>query len=269
MERWTEVLREAPERVVVAGREIRRGSRVRLRPGPQTDVLLRALAGRCAIVDAVEQDLEDNVLLAVVLEDDPARVLGKARSLAHRFFFSPQEVEPIEDAALTPQRRVLVAGIGNVFLGDDGFGVAVARALASDDVPSGVTVADFGIRGMDLAYALGDGYDAALLVDAAPLGEPPGTLRVIEPDPDEACEGAFEGHGMNPVRVLALARRLGGLPARTLILGCEPERLGDLDEGEIVADLSPSVRAAVERAVPLVRSLLSELLQSDSEGRNL
>ena len=105
-----------------------------------------------------------------------------------------------------------------MFLGDDGFGVALAGRLARRALPPGVDVADFGIRGMDLAYALGDGYDAAVLLDAAPRGEPPGTLYVIEPEIEEG-EVPIDAHGMDPVKVLALARALGGPPPRTLVVG--------------------------------------------------
>ena len=104
--------------------------------------------------------------------------------------------------------RVLIAGIGNVFLGDDGFGVALAGRLARRDLPAGVDVVDYGIRGMDLAYALLDGWDAVILLDATPRGEAPGTLYVIEPDVESIEAAAPEAHGMDPVRVLALARAI-------------------------------------------------------------
>ena len=265
MEGWGELARAAPESITVGGRTVRRGSRVRLRPRSNADVFARALAGRNAVVDAVEQDLDDSIQLAVVLEDDPARELGKARSLAHRFFFAPDEVEPLVETDGPAPRRVLVAGIGNVFMGDDGFGVEVARRLADCDLPTGVKVVDFGIRGMDLAYALGDGYDAALLIDAAPRGEAPGTLHVIEPDVEDAHASRIEAHGMDPVQVLTLARRLGRFPPRTLVVGCEPEALGDPSAPEIVAELSATVRASVEPAVALVRSLVTELIESNQD----
>ena len=165
--------------------------------------------------------MEGDVQLAVTVEDDPGRDLGEDRQIGHRFFFSPDEVEPLgprepEVAA----RRILVAGIGNVFLGDDGFGVAVAGRLAAATLPPGVDVVDFGIRGMDLAYALRD-YDVAILVDAVPRGGAPGTLYVIEPELD-ADEAGPDAHGMDPVKVLALARGLGDPLPRVLVVGCEP-----------------------------------------------
>ena len=162
--------------------------------------------------------------------------------------------------------RVLVAGIGNVFLGDDGFGVALAGRLARRELPPGVEVADFGIRGMDLAYALGEGYDAALLLDAAPRGAPPGTLSVIEPEVGE--DGvAVDAHAMDPVTVLSLARTLGGTPPRTLVIACEPMTRMSADDPDLVADLSEPVRAALEEGVRLVVSVLEELTSEKEAGR--
>jgi hydrogenase maturation protease len=223
-----------------------RGTRVRLRPRPGGDVWDIALAGRTGVVQRVEETMEGDLLLVVVVDDDPGQDLP-----SHHFFFTPREVEPL---------RVLVAGIGNVFLGDDGFGVALAERLARRELPDGVDVVDYGIRGMDLAYALGE-YDAAILVDAAPRGEPPGTLYVIEPDA-EGADG-FDAHGMDPVKVLALARTLGGVPPRTLVLGCEPLTRMTGEEDEIVGELSAPVGAALDEAERLVASLLEELTKGD------
>src|SRR5690349_12249437 len=107
-----------------------------------------------------------------------------------------------------------IAGIGNIFLGDDAFGVEVVRQLSSRTLPDSVRVIDFGIRGFDLAYALLDGYDVTILVDATPRGGVPGTLYTIEPDLSashtlEAPEPMIETHGMNPMRVLGLAQAMG------------------------------------------------------------
>jgi hydrogenase maturation protease len=219
-----------------------------------------ALAGRTAVVEGVEQDMEGNVLLAVVVDDDPGRDLGHRRQPGHRFFFAPHEVEPLEPEPAAPTGpRVLVAGIGNVFLGDDGFGVALAGRLARRELPAGVEVVDYGIRGMDLAYALLEDWTAAILLDATPRGAAPGTLYVIEPDL-EAIDVAPEAHGMDPVRVLALAMAMGGTPARTLVLGCEPQSVPDPDSDEIVAALTEPVRAALDEAERQLDSLLQELL---------
>jgi hydrogenase maturation protease len=154
---------------------------------------------------------------------------------------------------------VLVAGIGNVFLGDDGFGVEVARRLRERVRPPGVEVADFGIRGVDLAYALGEGWDAAILVDAAPRGQPPGTLHVIEPETDAPPPAALDGHAMDPLTVLGLARRLGHVPARVLVVGCEPASVST-DPDDVTMRLSAPVTAAVEGAMALVEGLVAELV---------
>jgi hydrogenase maturation protease len=233
-----------------------------------------ALAGRSAVVEGIDQDLEGNVRLAVVVEDDPGRDLGERRQPGHRFFFAPEEVEPLgagdaaeAGAAAAGRTRVLVAGIGNVFLGDDGFGVALAARLARRELPPGVEVVDYGIRGMDLAYALQDGWDAVVLLDAVPRGRAPGTLYVIEPEPgDDDPIGSPDAHGMDPVRVLALARALGGPLPRVLVLGCEPQTRMTGDEDEIVAALTEPVRAALDEAERMARSLLEELT-TDEEGR--
>src|SRR5215212_7277717 len=110
---------------------------------------------------------------------------------------------------------ILIAGIGNIFLGDDAFGVEVAQRLTQRAWPEGVRVVDFGIRGFDLAYAILDGPDLTIMVDAVPRGEAPGTLYLIEPelgDIDSAGDQALDTHGMNPVKVLQLVKRLGGDP---------------------------------------------------------
>jgi hydrogenase maturation protease len=259
---WAELEQPGPDHIVVAGRALRPGSRVRLHPARSGDIFDRALQGRLARVERIEQDGEDRLHLAVSLEDDPGRALGPASQLGHRFFFSPEEVEPAEDAPPGAARtaRILIAGIGNVFLGDDGFGVAVANALTEHDTPVGIEVEEFGIRGMDLAYALTRGLDAAILIDAAPRGEPPGTLSVIEPGGEEG-EPALETHGMDPLKVLGVARALGPLPGRVLIVACEPQDVLTGEEGEVVMELSTPVSAAVAPAVELVQSLARELIK--------
>jgi hydrogenase maturation protease len=156
--------------------------------------------------------------------------------------------------------RILVAGIGNVFLGDDGFGVEVLAKLMQKPAPADVELADFGIRGFDLAYALMDGYDAAILVDAMPRGGEPGTVYVLEPDlEDLGAAGAMDSHGMNPVEVFRMVKDLGGRPPRVLIVGCEPESFGPEIEGRM--SLSRTVGAAVNEAVELVERLMSEMTQ--------
>ncbi|MEV5661690.1 hydrogenase maturation protease [Streptomyces flaveolus] len=157
--------------------------------------------------------------------------------------------------------RTLVAGVGNVFLGDDGFGVEAARILAGQDLPEGVEVADIGIRGVHLAYRLLDGYDTLILLDATARGGPPGTLYLIEaPGPGTGpgpAGAALDGHRMTPDAVLAL---LGTLcagtgarpPRRILVVGCEP---GTVEE---CIGLSPPVAAAVPDAVRMVGELVRD-----------
>jgi hydrogenase maturation protease len=248
--------------VTVGGVEVGRGSRVVLRPGAGADIFDQAVAGKVAVVDRVDEDMEGDVQLAVVVEEDPGRDLGEMRRPGHRFFFSPDEVEPLAGGP-QPAVRVLVAGIGNIFMGDDAFGVEVARRLAERKHPPGVEVGDFGIRGMDLMYALGEGYDAAVFVDAVPRGESPGTLSVIEP-PLDGGEPMIDAHGMDPVKVLALARQVGEVPERILIVGCEPGVRMTGEEEELVGELSEPVRAALDDAVALVESVVGDLLRGGS-----
>lgn len=158
------------------------------------------------------------------------------------------------------KERILVAGIGNIFLGDDAFGVEVVRRLAGT-LPNSVRVIDFGIRGFDLAYALMDDYETTILVDAVHRGGPPGTLYTIEPDLQElesARVEAVEAHGLDPVKVLGLVRALGGTFHRVLVVGCEPASLGDEDGGRM--GLSEPVAAAADEAVNLIQSLAAKML---------
>ena len=151
-------------------------------------------------------------------------------------------------------RRVLVAGVGNVFLGDDGFGVEVASRLSRQPLPVGVRVLDAGIRARDLAFELVDGgYEMAILIDTAARGGAPGTLYVIDPTVADALsrpDVGFDGHSMTPDAALAFVHALGGTPPRMLLLGCEPQCV---DAG---LGLSPPVSAAVDQAVEMVQELL-------------
>jgi hydrogenase maturation protease len=244
-----------------------KGARVRLRPRAGGDVFDLVLIGKAATVESVEQDLEGNFLVSVVLDEDPGAYLGILRQPGHRFFFAPEELELLPDDGRgrpSDAPSILVAGIGNIFLGDDGFGVEVAQRLAGRPLPAGVTVVDYGIRGYDLAYALMAQPDHAILVDACPRGEDPGTLFVMEPDLAELASpsgdaGYLDGHAMNPMSVLRLARSLGGELKPVVVVGCEPATLGP-DEG--VIGLSAPVQAAVDEAVGLVESLIARYLDS-------
>jgi hydrogenase maturation protease len=179
--------------------------------------------------------------------------------------------------------RTLVACLGNIFLGDDGFGVEVAKRFAGQELPEGVRVTDYGIRGMHLAYDLAEGFDTTILVDAMQRGDEPGTVYVIEPQPaqrpvggdapgggtggggggggtggGEAADGSplaamslFDAHGMQPEVVLDMAGTLGAEAGRVLVVGCEPM---SMEEG---IGLSPPVAAAVDEAVRVVTRLVT------------
>jgi hydrogenase maturation protease len=243
---------------------MQRGDRVRLRPHPRGDIFDLALAGQTARIDMIEQDFEGRRHVVVILDGDPGRAIGP-KAPGHRFFFSPEELEllaPDRDAPSLPSRTVLVAGIGNIFMADDGFGVEVAQRLARRFQPPGVQVVDFGIRGYDLACALVAGHDAAILVDACPRGDAPGTVFVIEPESD-AGPPALDPHAMDPIQVLRLARSIGTLPAHVVLVGCEPATLGP-EEGAI--GLSAAVAGAVDTATAIVEELVARHLQPQSHG---
>lgn len=161
---------------------------------------------------------------------------------------------------------VLVAGIGNIFHGDDGFGVAVAQLLLQRSLPPGVRVVDFGVRGLDLVYALLDGYAAAILIDAVERGDNPGTLSVIEPgkprteDPESGQKLLLSPHEMDPEKVLRLAELLGGACRRVLLIGVEAETLGDDEFGAegLSAPVAAAVAVAADEAERLARLLIGE-----------
>jgi hydrogenase maturation protease len=255
------------DHVVISGVEVRTGDRVRLLPRKGGDILDIALQEQIATIESIEEDYEGNSHLGVVLDEDPGRDLGLLRQPGHRFFFDLSEVEPLlRDEQLRKSAlqkpSILVAGIGNIFLGDDGFGVAVAQQLSGRNLPTAVRVVDFGIRGMDLAYAMQDGYETIILIDAFPHGQRPGTVSVVEPDlnglaASVAQETFLEPHAMNPVNVLRMATAMHGKFNRILLVGCEPATLGG-DEGKM--GLSASVEAAVREAVKVVEHLVEKTL---------
>ncbi len=257
----------------ILGVEVRTGSRVRLRPRKGGDVMDIALAGQVATIECIEQDYEGKCHVCVVLDQDPGRDMGLLRQPGHRFFFAAEEVEPLSEEeareiASVQKPSILVAGIGNIFLGDDAFGVEVVRRMAGRKLPESVRVSDFGIRGFDLAYALQDGYQTTILVDACPHGQAPGTLYVIEPDlkaldDPEAPQPVVEAHAMNPVSVLRMARAMNIELKNILLVGCEPETLGG-EEGQM--GLSAPVEGAVDEAVKLVESLVERILNGDRPG---
>jgi hydrogenase maturation protease len=166
--------------------------------------------------------------------------------------------------------RMLIAGVGNIFLGDDGFGVEVANRLASEGLPDWVRVADYGISGMHLAYDLAEGFETTILIDATPRGSDPGTVYVLELDPAAPSAAAapepvrgiplLDGHGMQPDVVFGMLNLLGAEAGRVLLVGCEPasidERIG----------LSEPVTAAVDEAVRIVLDLVRAVGADDAAG---
>ena len=153
--------------------------------------------------------------------------------------------------------RILIAGIGNIFFGDDAFGCEVAQQLLREKLPEGVRVFDYGIRSYDLAYALLEPNDAAILVDAVPRGEEPGTVFLLELDINKLDNEEIESvnaHAMNPVAVLQLVRSFGGSPRELYLVGCEPAVL-ETDE----LGLSEKVQAAIPLALEMIRELLGKL----------
>jgi hydrogenase maturation protease len=260
--------------VEVCGVTVRTGDRVRLRPQSGGDILDVALQGQVATIEGIEQDYEGKCHVCVVLDDDPGRDLGLMRQPGHRFFFDPAEIEPLPVGHEQPQQsrteaRVLIAGIGNIFLGDDGFGVEVAQRLARCELPPEVRVMDFGIRGLDLVYALQGGYDNTILIDAFPHGKEPGTVSIVEPNlrdlevgPDQG--GFVEPHGMNPMNVLRMAKAMKAPLEHILLIGCEPAYLGG-DNGHM--GLSEPVETAVNEAMAIIQSLVKQILDGDLPAR--
>lgn len=157
-------------------------------------------------------------------------------------------------------KNILVAGIGNIFFGDDAFGCEVANQLMRRSLPGGISVKDFGIRSYDLAYAMMNGPDVTIFIDATPRGQPPGTIYLIEPEInqlDTVSDEVVNAHSMNPVRVLQLIRSLGGQPGRLYLVGCEPAVL-ETEDGTL--GLSQPVQAAIPKAIEMIESLIRDLL---------
>jgi len=168
--------------------------------------------------------------------------------------------------------RVLVAGVGNIFLTDDGFGSEVVRRMAGEQLPAGVEMVDFGIRGVHLAYQLLDGYDVLVVVDAAPRGHEPGTVSLLEVDPADVADSAravsdgeaplVDAHGLEPAAILSMLGSLGGTVARVVVVACEP---ASVEEG---IGLTEPVQAAVPRAIEMVRELMwSGLVPAEEVSR--
>ena len=263
--------------VLVDGVPVRRGSRVRLRPGGsgrRTDAQDLFLAGRTATVDVVLLDVVGSTHVGVTPDDDD-ELAEVTRWHGRYLYFAPDEIEPVaadEDGRAAPSaadvtiRRMLVAGVGNIFLGDDGFGVEVIRALGARAPAAAaglhVDVQDIGIRGVHLAYQLLDGYDVLVVVDAAPRGHEPGTVSLLRVDQSEIASAApavadgsaplVDAHGLEPGAILQMLGSLGGAVETVLVLACEPL---SLEEG---IGLTPVVAAAVQPAADLLERLITD-----------
>lgn len=166
--------------------------------------------------------------------------------------------------------NILIAGIGNVFKGDDAFGVEVVKRLAGRNLPVQADVVDFGINGIDLIYALVDRYDSALLIDTTQRGGVPGTLYVIEPEvPTDAVADPSDlmltPHELDPVKVLRMVRAMDGRCRKIVLLGCEPADFGDEWEGKM--GLTEPVAAAVEDAIGLIELRIEEWFAHEAETR--
>ncbi|HSZ77989.1 MAG TPA: hydrogenase maturation protease [Chthoniobacterales bacterium] len=165
--------------------------------------------------------------------------------------------------------KILVAGTGNIFLGDDAFGSEVARRLMSERLPPEVRVIDFGIRTYDLAYAILDGYDVTILIDITAQGQAPGTVYLIEPDLnqlDQFDTNLADAHSMNPVRVLQMLRRFGSSPGKLYLIGCEPAIL-EVEDGEI--GMSETVEKSVPRAIEWIKTLIDDLLKESPKKKEV
>jgi len=170
-------------------------------------------------------------------------------------------------------RRILIAGLGNIFLGDDAFGVEVARRLTERPPPDNVRVVDFGIRGVDLTYELLDGYDLVILVDAVCRGGPPGTIYVIEPQvpapaPAEQISMAMlDPHDLDPAKVLRLVSSMGGQVGRLVLVGCEPTPMDEA--AEMTDGLSEPVRQAVGLAIELIEKMVADEAAGRGPGKGV
>jgi hydrogenase maturation protease len=244
--------RDGDDSVRAGDVELTPGSRVILRPRRRADAFDAFLDGQLARVEEVRRDVEDRAYVAVTVDADPGRDLH--REMGRYYYFDASEVEPYAGP------RVLVAGVGNVFLGDDGFGVEVLKQLDRAALPSGVRAADFGIAGVHLAHELAEhAYDLVVLVDAAKRGHAPGTVVLLELD---ALDGAVasDAHGLDPRAVFRFARELGAKPARVLCVACEPETL---EEG---LGLSEACARAVPEALRMIDRVIREDAVSREEG---
>ena len=242
---------------IVDGVRFARGLKVVIRPGPDADFHARMLDGRTATIERILTDYDGKTHLGVTIDDDPGQDL--MRETGRLLYFFAPEVEVIDIVTEDQLRSILIAGVGNAWLRDDGFGGEVARQLADRALPEGVAVMDAGTGGLDLAYEVMRGYDALVILDVSKQGGEPGTLYVMEPDEESVPGGIEDGdvinpHGMDPQTVLRFVKSVGAWPGRVMVIACEPADVEEMGWG-----LSDEVRDAVARAVDLVVETVAEL----------
>jgi len=172
---------------------------------------------------------------------------------------SSAESGQLKPSNVQTRKRVMIAGVGNIFMRDDGFGAAVIKKISAKDLQEGVEIKDFGTGGLKLAYDLMKGYDSLILLDASARGEKPGTLYLIEPSENDFSADLQEGgpidpHGADPVTILRFVKSMGAWPGKVLVVACEPESVEHFEIG-----LSEPVNAAVDKAVEMVEDLLKEI----------
>jgi hydrogenase maturation protease len=170
-----------------------------------------------------------------------------------------QTESPLENHQLIRRKRVMIAGVGNLFMKDDGFGGAVIRRMHDKEYPEGVEIKDFGTGGLKLAYDLMNGYDGLILLDASTRGGKPGTLYVIEPKEEEVSAdlehgGPIDPHGGDPLTVLRFVKSVGSWPGKVIIVACEPETVEEFEIG-----LSDSVNGALDQAIVLVDEIIQDI----------
>lgn len=169
------------------------------------------------------------------------------------------QVNQHKPSSISLKKRVMIAGVGNMFMKDDGFGGAVVQKLLLNNFPEGVEIKDFGTGGLKLAYDLMRGYDGLILLDASKRGEAPGTLYRIEPkeediSPDLEQGGPIDPHGADPVTVLRFVKSIGSWPAKVIVVACEPETVEEFEIG-----LSESVQASMDDAIEMVKEIINEI----------
>ena len=265
--------RAGDELAEVGGQRFVRGGKVIIRPAEDADLHARMLDGRTATIERIFTDYDGKTHLGVTIDDDPGQDLMRETGRYLYFFAQEVEVEPTSSAlrdrprAISrgammykePLRSVLIAGVGNAWLRDDGFGGEVARRLSERKLPDGCSVMDAGTGGLDLAYEVMRGYDGLVLLDVSKQGGEPGTLYVMEPD-EESVPGAIDDgdvinpHGMDPQTMLRFVKSVGAWPGKVVVIACEPADVEEMGWG-----LTDRVKAAVDRAVDLVFETVAEM----------